>query len=267
MEKLGISYSKYTDLRIKFLDRFVFPPAHLVAEKSKYLRPQLEVYRSGVRAKLSDCLISTISEHLSLADLSGVDEKILFSFSYGMDGSGQHSDYSQLSKAHFSTKQIFNVCFALTSIKNKDGHIIWSAASRGHNSPQNIRPLALFPSKESDELLRDFVPFLDEEIQQIKTEGLEVKLPNQTVVKAELEKEIMSMCDGKMIARLLQLGGSYCTMCHYSQEQCHSPTFIASGFKITRSVESIQDLALSLLDPETNEIQKKPGVNFPKHFL
>jgi len=267
MEKLGISYSKYTDLRIKFLDRFIFPPAHLVADQSKQLRPQLEVYRNGVRAGLSECLVSTISERLSLVDLSGVDEKIWFSFNYGMDGSGQHSDYSQLSKTHFSTKQVFNVCFALTSIKNKDGHLIWSAASRGHNSPQNIRPLALFPSKESDEVLRDFVPLLDEEIQQIKTEGLELKLPNQTIVKAELEKEIMSMIDGKMIVRLLQLGGSYCTMCHNSQAQCHSQSFVATGFKITRSVDSIQDLALSLLDPESNEITKRPGIDLPNQFL
>jgi len=43
MEKPGISYSKYTDFFIKFLDCFVFPPAHLVAEKSKQLRSQLEV--------------------------------------------------------------------------------------------------------------------------------------------------------------------------------------------------------------------------------
>jgi hypothetical protein len=56
LEKLGISYSKYTNLRLKFMDRFVLPPAYLVAEKSKQMKPNLEIYQHGVRAKLADCL-------------------------------------------------------------------------------------------------------------------------------------------------------------------------------------------------------------------
>ena len=51
----------------------------------------------------------------------------------------------------------------------------------------------------------------------------------------------------------------YCTMCHYSQSQCHNPSFISTGFKITLSIESIHDLALSLHDPDSNEIKKRPG--------
>jgi hypothetical protein len=62
-----------------------------------------------------------------------------------------------------------------------------------------------------------------------------------------------------MVVRLLQLGGSYCTMCHFSQSQCHDLAIIASGFKITRTVQSIQELALSLTDPDSDQIRKLPG--------
>jgi hypothetical protein len=179
----------------------------------------------------------TLIEILSEVDFSTLGSNILFSFNYGMDGSGQHSDYSQLSKAHFSTKQVMNVCFALVNISLPDGKSIWNASKRGHNCPQNIRLLALFPSKESDELLRTFVPTLDDEIKSIKTTGLQLKLPSGKTILAEIEKESMSMCDGKMIVQLLQLGGSYCTMCHFSQNQCHEKAIIQAGFKITRTVK------------------------------
>jgi hypothetical protein len=200
-----------------------------------------------------------LAERLATVDASNLGNKILFSFNYGMDGSGQHSDFSQQSKANFSTKQIINVCFALIKINKPDGTAIWSASDKGHNSPQNIRPLALFPSKESDEMLRVFVPTLDEEIKTIRTSGLQLKLQNGEILQAEIEKEAMSMCDGKMIVRLLQLGGSYCTMCHFGQDECHDESIISAGFKITRTVESIKELAESLFDHETDEIKKAPG--------
>jgi len=259
LEKLGISYSKYTDLRLKFLDRLILPPAAMVAEKSKQMKPGLETYQHGVRANLADCLTITLAERLATVNTSHLANKVLFSFNYGMDGSGQHSDYSQQSKANFSTKQIINVCFALIKITKPDGTIIWSASDKGHNSPQNIRPLALFPSKESDEMLRGFIPTLEEEIKSIKTTGLQVKLENGEIIQAKIEKEAMSMCDGKMIVRLLQLGGSYCTMCHFGQDECHDESVIRGGFKITRTVESITELAKTLFDPETEEIKKTPG--------
>ncbi len=103
------------------------------------------------------------------------------------------------------------------------------------------------------------MPSLDQEILEIKSNGLNFSLPNGAVFTAQVEKEVMSMCDGKMIVRLLQLGGSYCTMCHHSQSQCHDETLITAGFKITRSVESIRDLALSLYDPESEEIKRAPN--------
>ena len=259
MERLGISYAKYTDLRLRFLDRFILPPAYLVSEKSKQMRPPLQPFKNGVRAKLEDCLRMTLLDHLSLLEPSEFDDKIQFSFNYGLDGSGQHSDYAQLSKASFSTKQVMNVCFALSSIKNSKGMTLWSAREKGHNCPQNIRPWLLFPSKESDELLKELIPSLDKEVQDLAEYGLEIELPNGRRVKAEVEMQQMSMCNGKMIVRLLQIGGSYCTMCHYSQAESHTSEIILAGFKITRSVETIAEVALELTNPVNNTIMKSSG--------
>ena len=69
----------------------------------------------------------------------------------------------------------------------------------------------------------------------------------------------LPMVDGKMIIRLLQLGGSYCTMCDLSQEECHDHNNIGRGLKITRSVQGFWDLSLSLHDPETDLIHRAPG--------
>jgi len=66
----------------------------------------------------------------------------------------------------------------------------------------------------------------------------------------------MSMIDGKMITRLLQLGGGYCSMCSHSQEECHTEEVISSGFLITRSTQSLRDLAIALEDSETGEIPR-----------
>ena len=67
----------------------------------------------------------------------------------------------------------------------------------------------------------------------------------------------LSMTDGKMITTLLQLGGAYCTMCTKSVEECQKLETIEAGFMIERSVESLKELALSLMDPDTGDVMKK----------
>ena len=97
---------------------------------------------------------------------------------------------------------------------------------------------------------------MEEEISKIKQEGVEIKVEGEKVVAA-CEKGSLSMADGKMVNTLLQLGGSYCTMCSKSDGDCHKPSVIRSGFMIDRSIDSIKELALSLTDPDTGEVRKK----------
>jgi hypothetical protein len=73
-------------------------------------------------------------------------------------------------------------------------------------------------------LLRSYIPVLEEEIEEIKEFGLMLTWPNGKEVHAILVKAIMSMIDGKMVNRLTQLGGSYCTMCEVSAEDCNKVT-------------------------------------------
>ena len=58
------------------------------------------------------------------------------------------------------------------------------------------------------------------------------------------------MIDGKMVTNLLNCGGAYCTMCTKSQDECHKLEVIKDGFIIERSVESMRELALALVDKE-----------------
>ena len=105
-------------------------------------------------------------------------------------------------------------------------------------------------------MLREFVPRVEKEIKHIKANGIKIELDGE-LIKAVCEDATLSMLDGKMVTALLQLGGAYCTMCVRSQDECHQEKVVDEGFIIDRSIESLSDLALSLIDPDTEDITKK----------
>ena len=107
------------------------------------------------------------------------------------------------------------------------------------------------------ELLKEFVPLVENEVKQLES-GVKVVVSGQETV-AGCDKCSMSMLDGKMVTNLLNCGGAYCTMCVKSQEQCQKMETIQEGFLIDRDVSSIRDLALSLTDEETGEIVRRKG--------
>ena len=128
----------------------------------------------------------------------------------------------------------------------------------GANKPGNVRPIAIFPEKESQQMLRDFMPILDEEVRDVHRALVPVKISGEDRhIKCAMT--YMGLCDGKMITNLMQLGGSYCTMCTSPQTDCHNQDIVKEGFLITRSVESIKDLAIALADPESGEVPRKRG--------
>ena len=90
---------------------------------------------------------------------------MFYKFSWGLDGSGDHSNYHQLSKVHFTTKQVMSVCFSVTDVTVRDekgASANWSSSQGGSNKPQNTRPLALFPAKETKDLLKKFIPIVED---------------------------------------------------------------------------------------------------------
>ena len=255
-------------MRLEILGHFIhyriwIPTSNMVREENQKHRPQLTEYKNGVLGSLVQCISLTLQERLQILELSALDTgslRVSFSFTWGLDGSGDHSDYNQLSKADYSTKQVMSVCFSLSKVKVVDSsgkEIVWSSSVDGANRPQQVRPLALFPEKESSALMEDLIPRLESDVKLIKDEGVVVKGEGETALCAICEESKLSMIDGKMATTLLHLQGAYCTMCSRSQEECQKESVILAGFSIDRSVESISQLALSLTNPDTGEIVKR----------
>ena len=218
IEKSGMSQVIWQEIRLRLLDIIWLPPVMNIRTENNKHRQTLVEYHHGVKADLKQCLRLTIIERLQFLDLSQLNQdslQIFFEFCWGLDGSGQHSDYHQLSKTTFSTNQIMSVCFSIKEITIVDGSgvtILWNSSTSGANKPQNTRPLALFPAKENQELLEVFVPIVETEIRNVKDVGIEVEI-NKHPVKASCINTHLSMADGKMVTALLNCGGAYCTMC------------------------------------------------------
>ena len=115
--------------------RIHFPTVKYVRKENQRHRPDLVEYKHGVRASLIQCLSLTISERIQNMDLVGMDTESLavkFSFNWGLDGSGDHSNYHQLTKRDFTTKQVMSVCFSVREISILDtkGMKVRSLAAR-----------------------------------------------------------------------------------------------------------------------------------------
>jgi hypothetical protein len=265
IERSGMSQAVYLEVRLRFKDRLYLPPVmHLRAENQRH-RPTWTSEGHGVKAPLMQCLSLTLTERLQHMDLSGLDQtamQVNFKAGWGLDGSGEHSDYNQLTKVSYNTKQVMSVCFALKEVEVKDesGAVVtWTSSTAGANKPQNTRPFALFPEKERPELLAEFVPRVEAEVNEVKSEGVKVEIKEGEETVAQCSKCSMSMVDGKMISTLLNCGGAYCTMCIKSQAECHDPETIQEGFVIDRDVEGMRDIALSLTVPDTGVMVRKSG--------
>ena len=141
IERAKLSQSIYLEIRLRFLDRIVFPSVVKVRNENKLHRPSLTDYRHGVKAQLAECIKLTLEEHVQwmkpMFKVANVDQQsinISFTLTWGLDGSGDHSDYHQLSKVEFTTKQVMSVCFALRNIRveDKNGrHLSWDSKVDG----------------------------------------------------------------------------------------------------------------------------------------
>ena len=123
--------------------------------------------------------------------------------------------------------------------------VLYNASTEGANKNGRVRPWMIFPGTESDETLRPLIDLMETELLKIKNNPFEINGS-----KITLHRLNMSMADGKVITRVLQLAGGYCTMCERSGKECHDPTVICEGSQITRHISDLHDLALSLADDE-----------------
>ena len=73
----------------------------MVREENQCYCPDLMGYKHVVLASLVQYLSLTLKERLKLLDLSTLDPgslQVSFRFTWGLDGSGDHAEYKQLSK-------------------------------------------------------------------------------------------------------------------------------------------------------------------------
>ena len=182
IERSGMSQAVYLEARLRLLGRIYFPPVMQVREENKRHRPSLLEYKNGVKAPLLECLSLTLTERLKQIDLSELDTdtvQVKFKVGWGLDGSGEHSNYHQLTKDSYTTKQVMSVCFAVREVTVSDvsgAKVSCSSTESGANKPQNTWPLALFPSKESNEMLAEFVQIVEAEVNEMEAEGVKVEV-------------------------------------------------------------------------------------------
>ena len=264
-ERFRIPVRAYNGIRFLFEDRFSLPPAYKVFALAKEMRPEARQFLDGVRCPFDDIMALTLKEQLTVCREDNPEpfgNEVTFAFSYGMDGSGSHSKHRN--KRGIDTSSMFLGTFTVLSIKDsRTGRTIWDCKQRGHNSNVNTRPFLLVPQQESDELLGEVIRGrhgLDREISMLRANGLEVILPDGTLIKAKVAVDgaKMTQVDGKMIKRLAGLGGAYCPMCTLSEAECNDPDVIVNGIPIDRTMEQINSIAARLeADPETLVIPKR----------
>ena len=109
IETGGISQLVWQEFRLRLLGRITLPPVQQVREENKLHRPNLQEYKHGVKASLVQSLKLTLTDRLSHINLSSLNQdtlQVAFKISWGLDGSGDHSNYHQLSKVGYTTKQV-----------------------------------------------------------------------------------------------------------------------------------------------------------------
>ena len=145
LERSFMSQAVYLELRLRLKGRIFFPAVLNIRAENKRHRPCLEEYKHGVRANLLECLSLTLSERLKLLDLSGLAKEsiqVFFKMGWGLDGSGDHANYHQLSKVSYNTSAVMSVCFALREVKVVDASsesVSWSSTVDGANKPRVAR--------------------------------------------------------------------------------------------------------------------------------
>ena len=131
---------------MRLIDRIYIPPVMHVRAENQQHRPSLMEYRNGVKAPLLQCLSLTLTERLNHMDLSGLDQELIridFKMGWGLDGSGEHSNYHQLSKVSYTTKQVISACFALRSITELAHGAQWPTGAAQSPGQLNLKTLDL----------------------------------------------------------------------------------------------------------------------------
>ena len=215
IDLLEIGKRKYTRFRQHLLSSdFHLPAYHKLAEHRNciVLRSIIQPYPSpiapiGVKVPYAQYVRHTFTRILTtIAPPSKEDFPLRFRIADGLDGSGSHAIYNQLS-TNTETKNFILYCFKPIEITSGSGRELWK--NHNLNSPFYQRPIFLCAAKENESDIRQFmVDLINPDTDLMKNEGF--NLSNQEHVHIDIMR---SMFDGKMASNLSGAGGANCQLC------------------------------------------------------
>ena len=69
----SLSQAVYSEIRLRFLNRFILPAVMHVSNENKQRRPSITEYHHRNKAPLCECLHLTLGERLQITDLYSLD--------------------------------------------------------------------------------------------------------------------------------------------------------------------------------------------------
>ena len=239
LDSLEIGKRKYSNIRkLCKTEGIIFPTYKKVAS-----------FRSDIslsnRIKLIECDGQTIGAGYSYFEIiKHTTERILKMFTVdpsqypieleiadGLDGSGSHRIYNQISNnPNFTTKNFLLFAFKVLSIKDRNSATLW--CNYLPNSPFSTRPVSLLAKNESIETVEFLMKeFINPPTMQLEKDGMELS-GGHCIVKVR-----RTMFDGKMSKILSGAGGASCQLCTVTHVQLKDLELIRSGFPINRQIQ------------------------------
>ena len=254
---LWLSKQGWTELRLEMKNHQVrLPTSDELRAYKDSLTPFLMPFfgRPGFKAFLHEVIYLTLTrlpkDVMKKLALIPRGTKVIAFFTGGMDGSGSHKVYNSQSSlnVHFDAKSILFAGISLIYLKldDEEGTMLYEVPNPC--SSDNERPLILCPGKEEPELVEACWTEIHKGMEELKDEPPEIMI-NETRVKFHVNIK-WSQIDGKLRTMSLGIGGAACTLCFSSQADIQNLTKINDGFKIERTLESIQETFDKLKTPD-----------------
>ena len=177
----------------------------------------------------------TVERILSVHPPSSGDFPLTFKMADGLDGSGSHTIYNQIS-SNTSTKNYILFCFKPISITTNSGQIAWQNPSPNSSFAQ--RPVFLCAARECEQTIRTFKDeLINKDTENMKQLGID--LSNGEHVNIDI---IRSMFEGKMSALLSGAGGASCQLCTATHKDIKDREHVVQGFPINRRISDAIDM-------------------------
>ena len=238
IDLLEIGKRKYTQLRQHLLTSDIhFPAYHKVAEHRNaiVIRSAIQLYPNptspiGVSVPYAQYVQHTFSRILqTIASPPKEDFPLTFRIADGLDGSGSHTVYNQLS-TNTETKCFILYCFKPIQITSCSGTLLWK--NNSPNSPFYQRPIFLCAAKENEDNIRQFIEnLINPETDSMQNHGFD--LGDDEHVWIDI---VRSMFDGKMAAIMSGAGGASCQLCTATQNELKDRDLVIQGFPINRHI-------------------------------